>query len=133
MEGRRRSWGLRFLVWVCPPYLFEGIEGDLLEQFEEDCRRHGQRTANRRLRWAAIRFCRPSIILRNKFRTIIMFNSMLRNYLKLTYRNVLRNKCYSFINIFGLALGIAACLLTISYVRFELSYDNYHPDVDRTY
>jgi putative ABC transport system permease protein len=133
MEGMQRNWGLRFLEWVCPPHLFEGIEGDLIEQFDEDRRLHGNRVAARRLRWAAIRFCRPSIILRNRFRNKIMFNSMLRNYFKLTYRNILRSKGYSFINIFGLALGIAACLLTISYVRFELSYDNYHPDVERTY
>jgi putative ABC transport system permease protein len=58
---------------------------------------------------------------------------MLRNNLKIGYRNLLRNKGYSFINIFGLALGIACCLLTLNYVQFEFSYDNFHPDADRTY
>jgi putative ABC transport system permease protein len=127
------SVGLKLLEWICPPRLFEGIEGDLLEKFDEDSRLHDERAARRRLNAAAIRFCRPSIILRNKFNTRFMFISLFGNYLKLTFRNILRSKGYSFINIFGLALGIAACLLTMSYVRFELSYDNYHPDISRTY
>jgi putative ABC transport system permease protein len=58
---------------------------------------------------------------------------MLRSYLKIAYRNILKNKGYSFINIFGLSLGIACCLLMFNYVRFEFSYDNFHPDLDRTY
>ena len=58
---------------------------------------------------------------------------MLRSYFKITYRNILKSKGYSFINIFGLSLGIACCLLMFNYVRFEFSYDNFHPEVDRTY
>ncbi len=58
---------------------------------------------------------------------------MLRSYFKIAVRSMLKNKAYSFINIFGLSLGIACCLLMFSYVRFELSYDNFHPDVARTY
>ncbi len=58
---------------------------------------------------------------------------MLRNYFKITLRNIARSKGYSFINIFGLSLGIACCLLTTNYVVFEFSFDNFHPNVDRTY
>jgi putative ABC transport system permease protein len=58
---------------------------------------------------------------------------MLYSYLKIAFRNILKNKGYSFINIFGLALGIACCLLMFNYVRFELSYDTFHPNVERTY
>jgi putative ABC transport system permease protein len=58
---------------------------------------------------------------------------MIKSYLKIAWRNILRNKGYSFINIFGLALGIACCLLMFNYVSFELSYDNFHPAGDRTY
>jgi putative ABC transport system permease protein len=129
----RRGFGLWLLEKVCPDYLYEGIEGDLLEKFEEDRSRYGQRRASARLQWAAIRFINPSIILRNKFKNRFMMTNMLGNYLKLTFRNIARSRGYSFINIFGLALGIAACLLTVSYVRFELSYDDYHPDVERIY
>jgi putative ABC transport system permease protein len=58
---------------------------------------------------------------------------MVRSYFMIAYRNILKNKGYSFINIFGLALGIACCLLMFSYARFEFSYDTFHPDVNRTY
>jgi len=58
---------------------------------------------------------------------------MLKNYLKIALRNLLRNKTFSFINIFGLAIGLAACLIIVQYVSFELSYDDFHPDVENTY
>jgi putative ABC transport system permease protein len=49
---------------------------------------------------------------------------MFRNYLKLAYRNIVRQKGYSAINILGLAIGIAACLLILQYVAYELSYED---------
>jgi putative ABC transport system permease protein len=55
------------------------------------------------------------------------------NYLKVTSRKIRRNKAYSIINIVGLATGIACCLFILLYVLFELSFDNFHKDVDRTY
>jgi putative ABC transport system permease protein len=58
---------------------------------------------------------------------------MLRNYLKIAVRNLLQNKGFSAINIFGLAVGIACCLLITLYVVDELSYDRYHQKADRTY
>jgi len=51
---------------------------------------------------------------------------MLKNYLKIALRNLLRHKGYSEINIMGLAVGMAACLLLLQYVSFELSYDQFH-------
>lgn len=58
---------------------------------------------------------------------------MIKSYFKIAWRNILRNKGYSLINIFGLSLGMACCLLMFNYVSFELSYDNFHPDVNRTF
>jgi len=58
---------------------------------------------------------------------------MLKNYIKIAYRNLLKNKIFSFINILGLAIGMAACLLIIHYVRFELSYENSHEHADNIY
>jgi putative ABC transport system permease protein len=51
---------------------------------------------------------------------------MLTNYLKLVLRNLMRNKVQSFINIFGLALGVSCCLLLTLYIRDEMSYDKHH-------
>ncbi|MEM9675386.1 MAG: ABC transporter permease [Bacteroidota bacterium] len=58
---------------------------------------------------------------------------MLKSYFKIAYRNLVKNKVFSFINIFGLAIGMAACLLILQYVRFELSYDDFHEKGDDIY
>src|ERR1043166_4168320 len=51
---------------------------------------------------------------------------MLTSYVRLALRNLMRNKMYSFINIFGLALGITCCLLLSLYIWDEISYDKHH-------
>jgi putative ABC transport system permease protein len=58
---------------------------------------------------------------------------MIRNYFKIARRNILKQKGYSLINIIGLAIGVAACLLILQYVSFELSYENFHVNKDRIY
>ncbi len=58
---------------------------------------------------------------------------MFKNYLKISFRNLKRDKIYSFINIFGLAVGIACCLLILLYVQDELSYDKFNKKADRIY
>ena len=58
---------------------------------------------------------------------------MIRNYLTIAWRNLKRHKVFSLINIFGLAIGMAACLLILQYVSFERSYDQFHEKGDRIY
>lgn len=58
---------------------------------------------------------------------------MFYNYLKVALRNFGKQKFYSAINIFGLAIGVCCCLLILLYVRDELSYDQYHEKIDRLY
>lgn len=58
---------------------------------------------------------------------------MFRNFLVIALRNLQRNVTYSFINIFGLMLGITSTLLLVLYIADELSYDRFHPDAERTY
>jgi len=58
---------------------------------------------------------------------------MLKNYVKIAFRNLVRHKGYTFINIFGLATGIICCLLILVYVQDELSYDRYHEKADQIY
>ncbi|MCY1719273.1 ABC transporter permease [Prolixibacteraceae bacterium Z1-6] len=58
---------------------------------------------------------------------------MFRSYLKTTFRNLMRNKFYSAINVVGLAIGIMACVLILLYVLSELSYDKFHEREDRIY
>ena len=58
---------------------------------------------------------------------------MWRNYLTVGVRALAKNKTYAFINIFGLAIGLAACLMILLYVRYELSYDKALPGADQAY
>jgi putative ABC transport system permease protein len=58
---------------------------------------------------------------------------MLRNYLTVAFRNILKNKVFSGINILGLGIGLAACLLIVQFVHYQLSYDTFHAKIDRTY
>ena len=58
---------------------------------------------------------------------------MIKNYLKIAFRNIKKHKAYSFINISGLAIGMACCFLIILFVQDELSYDRYHERADRIY
>ncbi len=58
---------------------------------------------------------------------------MLQNYFKIAIRNLIKFRGYALINIFGLAIGIACCLLIVQHIRDELSYDQHHNNLDRLY
>ena len=58
---------------------------------------------------------------------------MIKNYLIIAWRNLLKNKTFSTINVLGLAIGIAAFLLIINYLRFEYSFDDFNAKKDRIY
>jgi putative ABC transport system permease protein len=58
---------------------------------------------------------------------------MRKNYFKLAYRNLMRNKFTSFIHLFGLTVGMSCCLLITAYILTELSYDRYNKNADRIY
>jgi putative ABC transport system permease protein len=58
---------------------------------------------------------------------------MLKNYLRIAWRNVIKHKVYAAINVSGLAVGIAACILLFTVVKYELSYDTFQPNYKRIY
>nr|WKN35012.1 ABC transporter permease [Tunicatimonas sp. TK19036] len=58
---------------------------------------------------------------------------MLFNYLKIAFRNLQKNRVFSLINIVGVAIGMAGCLLILHYVRYEFSYDRFHPRANQIY
>ena len=110
-EQNQNRISLRLLRSFCPPHLLEEIEGDLIQKFERDVRTFCDARAKRRLLWNVIRFFRPGILLRNnKYLTFSPFY-MLTNYFKIALRIMVRNKSYSAINVFGLALGMTGTIL----------------------
>jgi len=58
---------------------------------------------------------------------------MIRNYIKTAYRSLLKNKGFTFLNVLGLSVGLATCLLIVFYVVDELNYDHYNTKADRIY
>lgn len=61
------------------------------------------------------------------------YNATLKSYLTTAWRNIRKNKIFSFINVIGLSIGVAACLLILQYVNFELSYDQFNTNIGSIY
>lgn len=132
-DSIERSFILRILRKICPDEFYEGIEGDLLERYDQESKVIGKKKARVRFLFHALKFIRPGIILRNKFSIRLINLIMLSNYFTIAWRNLLKNKAFSIINITGLAFGIAACLFIFQFVSFELSFDSFNEKLDRTY
>ncbi|MEM9896164.1 MAG: ABC transporter permease [Bacteroidota bacterium] len=124
---------IRLFQWYCNPVLQEQILGDLEEQFEEDVHVFGRATAKRKFWWNVIRFMRRGIFRDMSGTQKLNHYGMFKNHLKIGFRAIQRNTTFSLLNIAGLSVGIAACVLILVYVQHELSYDTYNEKYDRIY
>lgn len=123
----------RFLKWICPPHLFEEIEGDLIQRFNRDLTMQGANRARRNFIWSSVRFLRPGIILRHKFSPQLHQLYLMKANVVWASRSISRNKMFSLVNVVGLSVSMAVCILILYYVRFELSYDDFHENAQNTY
>ncbi len=132
-DARPPEWPLKLLRFFVKEKYIEEIEGDMEELFLTNAEELSLAKAKRIYTWEMVKLLRP-ILLRN-WKTSPTFNqyAMYKNYYKIAWRNLVKKKAYSFINIFGLGLGIACCLLIFMFVQDELSYDNYHEKKERIY
>lgn len=126
-------WALKFLRFYCKPRSLEIIEGDAYELFYKRIETEGVKTARKRFSWDVLKFFRWKYIKGLEDINSINNISMFKNYFKVSVRSLLKHKFYSFINIAGLSLGLAACLLIAMYISNELSYDKFHNDSERIY
>ncbi|MCB0687424.1 MAG: ABC transporter permease [Saprospiraceae bacterium] len=135
MKSQKRSirLGLAILHWFCPEKLRESIEGDLLENFENDVERRGYGIARWIFLFNVMRFFRWGIISRNQFQMMHFNFSLIINHIKITLRNFIKHVGYTAINLLGLAVGIGTCIVIFSYTQHELNYDAFFSDVDRMY
>jgi putative ABC transport system permease protein len=104
------------------------IKEDLEEEYLNLCQTQGMRSARRWLR--------RQTLLAVGFYARYLFswrNLMLKNYLKITIRDMRRHKGYSFINISGLAVGMACFILIALYIQKEFSFDTFHDKSNRIY
>ncbi len=102
--------------------------GDMNEEYSCLFKKRGKKVALFWY-WGQILFNLPAFM---KDSTYWSFQ-MLKNYLIITWRNIKRNKGFSFINIAGLAVGMAACLLILLWVRDELSFNKFHENAENIY
>jgi len=121
----------RFFRWFCHPKLFDPIEGDLLELYQERVTRLGKRRANIKFIIDVLLLFRPGIIRPVEGPKTLTEFAMVKSYFKVGLRNLLKNKGYSFINITGLATGLAVAMLIGLWIWDELSFDKNHAHYDR--
>ncbi|WP_338876455.1 ABC transporter permease [Spirosoma sp. SC4-14] len=121
-----------FLTWFCAPHLREEVLGDLHERYAIRVKRRGETNANQRYWLDMLAYLRPEFITRQKPEYPNPKRAdMLRNYIKIAFRNLTRQKAYSFINIGGLAVGLAVAMLIGLWIYDELTFDKYHQNYDR--
>lgn len=125
-------WLLRWLERFCDPVLWEGIQGDLEEIYAYEAEAIGEQKAKRRMIRRSIGFFRPAFY-HKQTQLKKSIETMLRNNLLITIRNLRKHKGYSAINLLGLAIGMAAGFLILQYVAYELSYDDFHTNKENIY
>lgn len=127
------KWAFRFVDWFCPDHLKEGILGDLLEHYDLNRASRSKSMANWLFIYNCLRFLRYGIVKRKNLRYQTNFIAMFRNYFLTSFRTLLKNKFYFFLNVLGLSIGMAACLLCYLHISYELSYDQYNANAANTY
>ena len=123
----------RFFQWYCDPRLQEQILGDLEEKFEEDRAELGLPRARRRFTWSVLRFFRRPIVRPLFAAEKIDRFGLSRHHLLIAFRGLRKDKRYAGINLLGLTLSLAMCLLIWIYVQGEKSVDAYHLNTGQKY
>lgn len=122
----------KLAVWILERLLDSNVRYSAMGDFEE----RFQTIANQRsLLRARFFFCFQILLIFPAFIKNLLYWSvdMLKNYLKIAFRIIQRHKGYSFIKISGLSIGMACCILILLFVRYELSFDDFHTNKDRIY
>lgn len=127
-------WADRFLEWYCSPRLLEQIQGDVHELFFWRVEEKGVESAKRAFAWDIIRLFRWKNIKRKSSQTT-QFNkiAMFKNYFKIGWRNILRQKMPSFINITGLSCAIGCCLVAFMFIEPRVIKDQFHENGKNIY
>ena len=116
------------------PHLLEDLQGDLYEVFYNNLTTVGVAKAKWKYTLSALMHLTPYFLKRraSNYSSSPLFSyDMLKNYFKIAFRTLAKNKGYSFINIVGLAMGMAVAMLIGLWIYDEISYDKYHKNYDR--
>jgi putative ABC transport system permease protein len=129
-------WAKRLLRWLHPDDTLEEVEGDLDELYAHWYRRSGRTSATLRYILNVASVLPPFVRRRRREETYsssTQYSAMIRNYLKITFRTLVRNKLYTALNVAGLTFGISCFLLIGLYLYDELTFDHHHSHFRRIY
>ena len=130
MKAQPPKYALRFLRWFCREDYLEELEGDLVELYEK-CLEESPGKAKRSLWWSVIRYFRPGFIKSMKIGQYSISTAMFKNNIKIAWRSIKRQPFFTFLNTFGLAIGMAGGLLVTLFIQDELSFDRGFKDAER--
>jgi putative ABC transport system permease protein len=111
--------------------LAEEVQGDLDEKFHADLKNKAVRKAKLSYWHQTIHYLRPFAI--KKINSYRMNNYLFNNYVKISTRNIFKHKMISLINVFSLAIGLAACVAIYLFVADEKSFDDFHTQKENIY
>ncbi len=123
----------RFFQWYCRDERFEELHGDLEELYIDRMKEVGYTNALLCYAWDVLRCCQPYAWKKLASQLNSNTGIMIKNYLRIAVRHLLRQPGYAGLNIFGLTLGMVSSLIIILYLSQELSFDNYQKDADLIY
>jgi predicted permease len=136
-------WAEKLFSRIAAPHLREELLGDLDELFYKRAQRYNYTIAKILYLVDILLLLHPRLWRRQadaygktitNYSSLFIFHpDMLRNYFKIAFRNLIKNKVYSFINISGLAVGMACCLAICLYVYDEFSFDRFHANAPNIY
>ncbi|MEP1033957.1 ABC transporter permease [Ekhidna sp.] len=124
---------LRLLRWFCHPRLIKPIEGDLMELYEERVQELGKRKADIKFMKDVLLLFRKDLIKPSDGTNKINTYGMFKNHLKISFRNLLKQKGYTAINVFGLTVSMAITMLIILFIIDQDSQDEHNPNATNTY
>src|SRR5688572_7295413 len=129
MQPPRKA--IAFLRWFCREEYLDEIEGDLLEIYKKQFE-NSPRKAKWKFALNVVRYFRPEFMKSLKDYQPNAFG-MQKHYLKIGWRNLIKNKTYSLLNILGLTAGTVCCLYILLYVQEQYSFDDHHKNADRIF
>lgn len=115
----------------CSAGLLEDIQGDIHELYHKRSHSYGRMVAQLLYWWDVLWFLRPYLLKRSAPYQQARGPIMWRNYLVVAWRTMFKYRMYSTINVLGLAMGLAVCLLIFLFVQDERSYDTFFSDADQ--
>lgn len=126
-------WLDQLLEWFCADEFLEIVQGDLHEMYYRNLQEKGRFKAKWNYLGDVLSLFRPFALGFNLPHFQITTTDMYRNYFTTAFRNFKRQWSFALINVFGLAIGMAAFMIILTYVSFELSYDDYHVNKNQLY